>query len=319
MTARTLNRLTLAASLVVLAAAAYVLERNLATMRLADLIANLRAMPWLRVAGALLCSAASYAVLTAYDYLALRYIGRSLPFRKVAFTSFVAFAISQNIGAALVSGGSVRYRIYSALGLGLREIAEIVVFCAVTFALGVTTVGGLMLALYPREVAHVLAIAPASMRALGAVLLAAGLLYLAASLLWRGPIALGRYRLRLPSFASGVAQMTVASVDLALSGAVVYLLLPLDADVSYRSFLAVYVLAAAASILSHVPGGLGVFELVIVVMLPAVPKAASMAALVGFRCLYFLLPLALALAAMALYELSRGERALEQRLKGRER
>jgi phosphatidylglycerol lysyltransferase len=124
--------------------------------------------------------------------------------------------------------------------------------------------------------------------------------------------------LRLPSFASAFAQIAVASVDLALSGAVVYLLLPVDAEVTYRTFLGAYVLAAAASILSHVPGGLGVFELVIVVMLPDVPKAASMAALVGFRCLYFLLPLALALLSLSLYEIARQKRELAERFWRRE-
>jgi len=86
--------------------------------------------------------------------------------------------------------------------------------------------------------------------------------------------------------------------------------LPVDAEVTYRTFLGAYVLAAAASILSHVPGGIGVFELVIVVMLPDVPKAASMAALIGFRCLYFLLPLALALLSLSLYEIARQKREL---------
>ncbi|HKO08842.1 MAG TPA: lysylphosphatidylglycerol synthase domain-containing protein [Alphaproteobacteria bacterium] len=318
MTSHTLNRLTLLASLLVFLAAAYVLYRNLAHLRLADVLEHLLSLPWPRVAAALLFSAASYLVLTAYDYLALRYVGRSLPFRQVALTSFIAFAISQNVGAALISGGSVRYRIYSGLGLGALEIGEIVVFCAVTFALGVTTVGGLMLSLDPGDVALVLATPASSVRVAGAALLAVGLVYLAAPLVWHRPFVLGRYRLRLPSFASALAQIAVASVDLALSGAVVYLLLPVDAHVTYRTFLGAYVLAAAASILSHVPGGIGVFELVIVVMLPDVPKAASMAALVGFRCLYFLLPLALALLSLSLYEIARQKRELAERFRRRE-
>lgn len=318
MTSHTLNRLTLLASLLVFLAAAYVLYRNLAHLRLADVLEHLLSLPWPRVAAALLFSAASYLVLTAYDYLALRYVGRSLPFHQVAFASFVAFAISQNVGAALISGGSVRYRIYSGLGLGALEIGEIVVFCAVTFALGVTTVGGLMLSLDPGDVALVLAMPASSVRVGGAALLAVGLVYLAAPLVWRRPFVLGRYRLRLPSFASALAQIAVASVNLALSGAVAYLLLPVNAEVTYRTFLGAYVLAAAASILSHVPGGIGVFELVIVVMLPDVPKAASMAALVGFRCLYFLLPLALALLSLSLYEIARQKRELAPHFRRRE-
>lgn len=311
-TQRTLNRLTLAASLAVFLAAATVLYRNLATVRLEDVLQYLAALPAARVWAAVALTGLSYLVLTAYDYLALGYVGRKLPFRQYGLTSFIAFAFSHNVGAALVSGGSVRYRLYSGFGLGTLEIAEIVVFCAVTFGLGITTVGGLMLALDPTDVSPILDIAPAIVRASGAVLFAIGVVYLAATLLRRRPLPIGRFPLRLPSFGSGLAQIGLASLDLVLSGAVVYLLLPPDAEVTYRTFLGIYVLAAAASILSHVPGGLGVFEVVIVVMLPDVPKAASMGALVGFRVLYFLLPLALAVAAMALYEIVRGERALGQ-------
>jgi phosphatidylglycerol lysyltransferase len=307
---RTLNRLTLAASFAVFLAAAYVLYRNLAGVRLEDMLAQLRVLPHIRVAGALLLTALSYLMLTGYDWLALSYVGRSLPFRKFAPGSFVAFAFSHNIGAAMVSGGSVRYRIYSALGLGPVEIAEIVVFCAFTYALGITTVGGLTLTADPKDVAPILEVSPALVRAIGVVMLLAGLAYLGASALRRQPIRLGRYYLRLPSPASGVAQLALAAADLAVTAGIVYLLLPPDAPVTFSTFLAIYVLAAAAAIMSHVPGGIGVFEAVIVVMLPDVPKAASMGALVAFRCVYFLAPLGLALIGMGAYELGRGKRWL---------
>jgi phosphatidylglycerol lysyltransferase len=309
-TSKTLNRLTLIASLAVFLVAVYVLYRNLEHVRPTDVMAKLGALPSTRVAAALLLTAASYLLLTGYDYLALRFVNHMVPFRQFAPTSFFAFAFSHNVGLALVSGGSVRYRIYSGLGLGIREIAEVVVFCAFTYGLGITTVGGLLLSIDPADVAPILEMPEPLVRLGGAALLALGLVYLGATVLWRRPLTIGRYRLRLPSVGSGLAQVGIASIDLALAGAVVYVLLPPDVGVTYRSFLGIYVLAAAASILSHVPGGLGVFEAVIMVMLPDVPKAASMSALVAYRCIYFLLPLVLAMVGMLIYEVTREERKL---------
>ena len=310
MTSKIVNRLTLGASLAVFLAAVYVLHRSLAQVGLADVLARLEALPPLRVAAAVALTAASYLVLVGYDYLALHYVKRSLRFPWVAFTSFIAFAFSHNVGLALVSGGSVRYRVYSGLGLGLVEIAEVVVFCAVTYSLGIMTVGGVMLTADPMGVAPVLGIPQHMVRSSGAALLAVGVAYLVATAVWRRPLRLGGFAFRLPSLGSGLIQVALASVDLALAGAVVYVLLPPDGDVTYRTFLGIYVLAAAASVLSHVPGGLGVFEAVIVVMLPDVPRDASLGALVAYRVTYFVLPLGLAMASMVGYEVRRGQRAL---------
>ena len=310
MTSKTVNRWTLGASLAVFIAAVYVLHRSLEQVSLADVLARLEALPSIRVTAALLLTAASYLVLVGYDYLALRYVGRSLRLRAVALTSFIAFAFSHNVGLALVSGGSVRYRIYSGLGLDVVEIAEVVVFCAVTYSLGITTVGGLMLAVNPTDVAPILGVSQHVLRGGGSALLAVGLVYLVAAAIWRRPLRVGRFAMRMPTLGSGLMQVVLASVDLALTSAVVYVLLPPDTAESYRTFLGIYVLAAAASVLSHVPGGVGVFEAVIVVMLPDVPKDASLGALLAFRVIYFLLPLGLAMLSMTGYEIYRGRRAL---------
>jgi phosphatidylglycerol lysyltransferase len=309
-TQKTFNRLTLLASLAVFIAAVYVLYANLRHIRLADIAAELSALPAARIASALLLTVASYVLLTGYDYLGLRYVGRMLPFRQFGAASFIAFAVSHNLGLALASGGSVRYRLYSGFGLGAGEIGQIVIFCAFTYALGITSVGGLVLSIDPADVAPILGLSSPFVRMAGIGLLALGLCYVGASVVLRNPIMIGKWPFRVPSYGSCLAQIALASVDLALAAAVVYVLLPADATVTYRTFLGIFVLAAAASVLSHVPGGLGVFEAVIVAMLPDVATASSMSALVAFRCIYFLLPLALATAAMALYEVGREERVL---------
>ena len=101
--------------------ALWVLHRETAGIRFADVVANLRAVPWHAVGVAVVFTAASYAALTGYDWLALRHIGRKLPLAGVALTSFVATAVGHNLGVAMLSGGAVRYRLYSAAGLSAAE------------------------------------------------------------------------------------------------------------------------------------------------------------------------------------------------------
>jgi phosphatidylglycerol lysyltransferase len=300
--AKTLDRLSLAVTLALLFVALYVLYRDIESVRLVDVVDRLRALPKLRLAAALSLTALSYLLLTGYDFLALRYVGRELRIRDVLLASFTGFAFSNNLGFALLSGGSVRYRIYSGLGVGTLEIAAIVLFCSLTYALGFASVGGLMLTLDPRGVAADLDLPRVVVRAAGLAMLGVCTVYLAVIGIRRGPIPLGRYRLRLPTLGSGLMQIAIASLDLIVAGTVCYVLLPPEADVAYGVFLAIYVLAGAASLVSLVPGGLGVFETVILTMLTEVSKAGSLSALVAYRAIYFLLPLALASLCLAVHE-----------------
>jgi uncharacterized membrane protein YbhN (UPF0104 family) len=145
MTQKTVNRLTFAVAVVMFFAAIFVLYRELKNTRLVDVIANFEALPKTRVMLALALTAASYLLLTGYDFLALSYANHRLRPRETLFASFISFSFSNNLGFALMSGGSVRYWIYTAFGLRPVEVGEVVAFCTLTYGLGVATIGGLML------------------------------------------------------------------------------------------------------------------------------------------------------------------------------
>ncbi len=305
MTSKTANRLTLGAMLAMFLAAMFVLYRQLEATRLADVVGRLGSMPAAALVAAVLLTVVSYLVLTGYDFLALRYVRRTLRPRAVMFASFAAYAFSNSIGLALLSGGSVRYRMYSALGLRAVEIGEIVVFCTVSYVLGVCTDAGLMLVLDSHATASLLRLPPPLAQLVGGALLAVPIAYLAAALIRRHPIRLGRYGLRPPSLGLGLAQVALASLDQLVAAAVVYVLLAPGQEISFVSFLAVYLVAAPASVLSLVPGGLGVLETVIVVLLAQTPKGAVLGTLVAYRFIYFLLPLAVSMACIALAPIAR--------------
>jgi len=308
MTRKNFSRLTVAVAVAMFVAAIVVLYRQLGNTRWIDIVGHFEALRRTQILAALALTSASYLVLTAYDFLALHYVGRRLRVRDTLFASFVAYAFSNSIGFALVSGGSLRYRFYTGLGLRPVAIGEIVVFCTVTYSLGVTIVSGLMLLLDPAGISSILGLPQPILRTAGAAMLALGITYLAITAARRGPITLGRYGLRLPSLGCGLMQVAVACCDQAVAASVVYVLLPSNAQIGFSSFLEIYVVSAPIALLSLVPGGLGVFETMVVALLANTSSAASLGSLIAYRVIYFMVPLALAMLMVAVYEIRRSSR-----------
>src|SRR4026209_1328774 len=88
--------------LVLFAAALVVLRTELRTVTWHGLIADVSNIPSSRVAFAVILTAINYAVLTGYDFLAFAYLGKRLPPLRIAMTSFLAYAISNNVGFAML-------------------------------------------------------------------------------------------------------------------------------------------------------------------------------------------------------------------------
>ncbi len=234
MIARLADRLAFVATIIVFGAAIFVLMREFGDVSPQEVLARLSAMPARRIAAALGLTAASYLLLTGYDYLALRYARHRLPFCDVMFASFTAFALSNNVGFQILSGGSVRYRIYSRLGLQAVAIGEVVAFCSFAYALGVITIGGVLALYNVGEFAGVLHLPRPLVVVAGMGLLALSFGYVAIAALWRQPIAIRGYRLRPPSLSLAVAQLMLASADALLAATVMYVLLPPDLELSLR-------------------------------------------------------------------------------------
>lgn len=303
--------LLILASLVLLALALWWLHRELAHLRPADVRHALAALPATALLAALLATAVSYAALAGQDALALRLIGRPLPARRVAATAFMATAVGHNLGFALVSGGAVRLRLYGAWGLSAAEVATVMGLGALGLAMGLLFCGGLALTLT----------APALLAALGlpavlghgvGLLLAALPITALAGLAWLARTRPGEplpwWPYPRPRPAAGAASLALAVVDLCAASLVLWSLLPAG-TVDWPAFLGLFVLAALVGIASHVPGGLGVFEAVLLAGLPQANAQDLLAAALVYRAIYYLLPLALtALIASAMLLRAHGRR-----------
>jgi glycosyltransferase 2 family protein len=280
--------------------AAFLLYRTLSRYSLDELIAAVTAVPVPRLLGAAGFAAASYVCLTFFDYLALHYVGRPLSYPKAALASFTALSLGHNIGLAALSSGAVRYRFYSRWGLNAGEVAKVIVFCGVTVGLGLLTLGGAALLLRSGLAVEITGLTHPVIIALGLGCLAVPVIYLTLSSIVRRPLRIRRWSLEIPAFRLAIGQVLIGSVNFAFVAACLHQTLAAVADVAYLGVASVYVIANATALVSHVPGGLGVIESVVMYLLP---QDNLIGPLLVFRFVYFLAPLGLGGVLFAITEL----------------
>ena len=292
-----------ALTVLIFAGVAWVIHRELAQVRLSSILENARAISYLALVQGVALTVLSYWLLGFYDVLALRYIGKPLPYARAAFTSFIAYAFGHNLGVATFTGAAVRYRLYASSGLSAADVATVAAFCGVTTLIGLAGLAGCAFLTDPAAAAFALHLATPIVELLGLGSIASIMVYALWSLARPKPVEVRGWALRAPVPAVALPQILLATVDLACSAAVLWVLLPAGAAVTLPAFAGVYSVAIAASIVSHVPGGLGVFESVMVLALPGVPGAQLAGTLLAWRAVYFVLPLCVAALLFAGQEL----------------
>ena len=282
-------------SFILFALAIVVIHRELAPYRPADLFDRLAQIPASAIALALIAAALGYGTLTLFDPLALHYLGKRLPYRRTALASFTGYAFSHNLGLGWLSGGAVRYRLYTAWGLSSLDIGIVLAFNTVTTFLGLGSILALACLGEPDEIAGILRIPQPAVVVLGLALGLAVAGYVALSATRRSPIGFAGWRLDMPRPAIAAAQIVLSLLDWVLAAAVLYVLLPAGLAFGFMSFVGLFGLANLGGLISNVPGGIGVFEAVVLLAVPdGGASGAVAAALIGYRLIYYLLPLVVA-------------------------
>jgi len=298
-------------SLCLFVVAMVILHRELRHYHYRDIVAEFKQVRPAFLALAASLTALDYLVLVGYDALALRYIRRRLEWSKIALASFIGYVFSHNM--TIVGGSTARYRIYSALGVSASEVARLVVFCGLTFWLGFFAVSGTVFLFEGQAIPEALYIPFVTVRPLGVIFLAPVLAYMLATAFRRRPIRLRGWEFFVPSIPISAGQIAIASVDWLLACGVLYTLLPAAVKLTFVEFIGVFMLAQAVGLLSYVPGGLGVFETVILLLLSdKVEKSAIVSSLVLYRFIYYLLPFGLATSLLAVHELASKRHVLKR-------
>jgi len=280
--------------------AVYVLHTFAGRVHWADVKADIAGSSWKVLAFAVLWTAASFVALSFYDVLAVRSVAKGkVPGRIAGLAGASGYAISNLLGFSYFTGTAVRYRVYAALGLDLSRVAGVIATSWIAFWMGLLLILGILMTIHPNGLSTVLPLDNTIETVIGVGLLLA----LAGLFLWlsRGArrLSFAGFGFNLPGFRLAVGLTVAAICDLTGAAMTLYVLMPADLVQSYPYFFVVYIGAIAFGILSHAPGGLGVFEATLIAGLGAAGRSDVLAALVLYRLIYTLLPFLIAVVGLA--------------------
>ncbi len=289
---------------------AWLIVRQALAVEWEDVFDAIRARPAASLLAAAALAAASFALYSTYDLLGRHLTRHRLGTPTVMGVTFISYAFNLNLGS-LVGGVAFRYRLYSRLGLSNDTITRVLGFSMLTNWLGYLVVAGAAFCFWPMALPPEWKIGSEGLRILGAALLAVALAYVAVCAFASGRVLQVRgHGLKVPGLAMALLQLAMSCANWSLIGGVIWFLL--QGQVAYVQVLAVLLVAAVAGVVTHVPAGLGVLEAVFVALLShEVPQAQLLGALLAYRGLYYLLPLAVAALAYLFTE------ARARRLRGK--
>lgn len=264
---------------------------------------DLGALPRAGVLLALLFTVANYAILTNYDALALSYIGSDLPRRRSALAATLGYAFSQGLGFPLLTGAPIRYRLYSGWGLSAFDIGRIIASYTTAFWIGFAATAGVAFVLAPVEPPAFTHLPSDSVRFIGIALLAVVGTVLVWTRFAKDGIRLGALTLPVPGPRLVTQQILTGAADWITGSLVLWALLPDGHALGFGEFLTTYLLAQSLGVVSTVPGGLGVFEAVMLSFLPhGAEHSRVLASLLVFRVIYYFVPLFCAVLALGFRE-----------------
>jgi uncharacterized membrane protein YbhN (UPF0104 family) len=304
------SRIGFALSLTIIIVAVVALYHILSDLDVEALLDALDATDWRSLVISGFFVAAGYLSLTFYDLFALRTIGRyDVPYRIAALAGFTSYAVGHNVGASVFSGGAVRYRIYSAWGLGVIEVTKICFIAGLTFWLGNATLLGIGVLKAP-QAARAIDQLPVW---LNRVMALAILIVLSAYVawVWVKPRVIGRegWQVTLPGGPLTLLQIGIGILDLFCCALAMYMLVPDEPNLGFITVAVIFVAATLLGFASHAPGGLGVFDAAMMVALWQFDKEDLLAGLLLFRLLYYIIPFMLSLLILGVREALLGRAA----------
>lgn len=294
------KRLSLAINVALFAVAIVVLRKILTEYKFSEIIGSLHRIGWPYIWGSVGLTILGYAALVGYDYLSLRIAGHPVPIRRMWSASFISHAVQNSAPMSIVAGGGLRYRLFSRLGITGTETAAVVAGNLLTFLIGLFAVAGVTFIVSPIPIPRKFHLPFTSLQPVGIVFLALVIAALLFSEFGSGHVKLWRWKLDLPHGAMVRSQLGVSIADWLLSSAALYVLLCAEGPVSYPLFLSGYLLVEIVTQVVPLPGGVGVFEAAMLLLRPpGVSAPFETAALLVYRVVYFLLPLFVATAILA--------------------
>ena len=243
----------------------------------------------------------SHALYGCYDLIGRRHTHHRLPWWRTWAIAVASYAFNLNLGS-LVGGVALRARLYARAGLDQTTVAQVVGVSLATNWLGYGALAGALFAAGVISPPRQAPVSDGTFRLLGAGMVALALLYVVACALARGRTwQLRGRRVKPPGPRLAVVQLLVSATNWALMGTAMYLLL--GREVPFGTAMGVLLAAAVVGVVTPIPAGLGVLEAVYLALLSgSMRQGAVLGAVLAYRALYYLVPLAGGLLLYVLLE-----------------
>lgn len=273
----------------VLVVAAVVLWHQFRSMSIAQLHDAWTRTPTSALVGCVLLTATSFACLAWYEWFATRCaVPGRVRCRDALRNGAASHAISNTLGFHALTAVALRYHLYRRSDIELKDVARMLALVALCVAMGVAAVSLTALSW----------LQAAAGRGLQATLVAVA--FVALSLAVHAAWARRRPRaaLRVP-MRTGACMLAVSWLEMAAAIGALYVLLPSTTMLTAAQFAPMFVAAMLLGVVSHAPGGIGVFEAAILSAMPRGEAAGVLVALLLYRLLYNVLPFLLAVSWLA--------------------
>lgn len=300
---RILKKMISYSGLVFFFIAVFMLYHQLSKYNLSDIKQALLGIPSKNLLLSILASFLGYVALSSYDYLALKYINRKLAAWKWILVGFIGFTVSNNAGHAVVSGGAVRYRFYTRWRFKGFEIVKMVMFSGMTYLMACCFLIVIGYVLTPEQAFGGQTGSKLTTNLVALFSLIGLIVYFGLCTWYKKPIRFKNLSFKIPSVKMATAQVILGGADILMASLVLYFVLIPFADIPFNVFMGVFIIAQVLGVFSQVPGGLGVFEGLFLLILPSQANTAHLfGALIAYRIIYYLLPLAVSGLVLAGYE-----------------
>ncbi|WP_299280824.1 phosphatidylglycerol lysyltransferase domain-containing protein [uncultured Tateyamaria sp.] len=245
-------------------------------------LAGIAGLQW-AVAG--LLTLGSFWAVAQYDAVAHTALNTGIAPRDARRSGAAGIALGQTLGFGLLTGAIARWRMLP--DLSFSTALSLSAFVSLTFVSAWMVITALACLILP---APAWAFWPA-------VMVTAAVPVVAALLFWWPHIRVFGRTLPLPNLLKVRAILGWSLLDTALAAAALFVLLP-TGTLPFTAFFPLFLIALGCGLISNTPGGVGPFELVLVAALPLGDPGPVLAAILGYRLIYFALPAGLAALAL---------------------
>ena len=216
---------------------------------------------------------ASFWAVGHYDGVIHRYLATGMSPVMARRAGATAIAVSQTLGLGVVTGAILRWRMLP--GQSLWQATKLTSLVAVVFLGGWAVVTAVVLVILPQAPYKPIAVS---------LLVLLPVVILVCTLHPR------LHRGQVPNMFIMTRLLALAAVDTLTAALALWVLLPPDLALPFATLLPAFLIAFGAGLVSGTPGGVGAFEITVLALLPQVPEAPLLGAVLAWRVVYFAAP-----------------------------